>query len=672
MNKGFYAKLAASNMKKNRQFIVPYLLTGMFQVMMFYMIGALSGNPDLLSATKSNSMLIVMNMAVAIVGIFSVIMLFYADSFLMKRRKRELGLYNILGMEKRHIGRMLFWETLYACAISLAVGIGCGILFSKLIFMLAEKALHMSIGMKFYVSPVYLMMSVVLFGLIYLISFIFHLVQLKINRPVELLKGGNVGEREPKTKWIIAVLGLACLAIGYVMSLTIDNPIQALTIFFIAVLFVIAGTYLTFTAGTIALLKMLRKNRKYYYQTRHFTAVSGLIYRMKQNAVGLSSICILATAVLILVSVTFSLYGGVEKGVTNQMLGNTLLEFNVTEEMADDITVEEVLQPLEEAGYDTADSVDYYYLNLVLLKDGNTFYVDAAQMDADFYSKAAALYLMDAQDYKKMTGKEAAPEPGHVLACSLTGEALGSEIKILDSDWAVDGEMSIDGIPGIGDIVDSYAVVVPDRKSLFDIARQASVYYADYYQSDNSMTVTHSVHFDVVGNEDTQNEAIGILRDYIPEKIRDENEGYSFRILGKSKEIAEGYQFYGGFLFVGIFLAIVFMMGTVLIIYYKQMSEGFEDRDRFQIMQKVGMSHREVRQSIRSQILIVFFLPLVTAAVHMAVASPLVRKILLCFNRMDISAFAPCTVVTLLAFAVIYAIVYSLTAKVYYKIVTTK
>lgn len=672
MNRGFYAKLAVSNMKKNRQFMVPYLLTGVFMVMMFYMIGALSGNPDLLAATGSSSVLTVMRMAVAIVGIFSVIMLFYADSFLMKRRKKELGLYNILGMEKKHVGRMLFWETLYAYLIALAAGVACGILFSKLIFMLAEKALHMSFGMKFYVSLTHLRMAALLFGLIYLVSYLIHLIQLKVNRPVELLRGGNVGEREPKTKWIIAVLGLLCLAIGYFLALTIENPIQALSMFFVAVLFVIAGTYLTFTAGTIALLKMLRRNKKYYYKTKHFTAVSGLIYRMKQNAVGLSSICILATAVLVLVSVTFSLYNGVEKGVTNNMLANTRVEINVTEEKMDSVGTEDILQLLSEEGYDTANAVDYYYLSAIVLKEGDTFYVDGESLTSEFYSKAAAVYLIDAEDYKKLTGKDAVPEPGHVFCRTLSGPPLEDSVKVLNSEWIIDGEMEVDGIPGIGDIVNSYVFVVPDRTVLTDMAKQASDLYVEYYQEENSITVTHSMHFDIVGSEQTQNEGIQILQNRLPEIVQDEDGIRSYQIMGKSLEISEGYKFYGGFLFIGIFLAIVFMMGTVLIIYYKQMSEGYEDRERFQIMQKVGMSRREVRQSIRSQILIVFFLPLLTASIHMAVASPLIRKILLCFNRMDISAFGPCTVITILAFAAIYAIVYSITAKVYYKIVTEK
>lgn len=668
MSRGFYAKLAVSNMKKNRQFTVPYLLTGIFLVMMFYIIGALAGNPDM--EKISGSMQRILNLGVNVVGIFSVILLFYADSFLMKRRKKELGLYNILGMEKKHIGRTLFWETVYAWLIAVAGGIVLGILFSKLVFMFAQNAFKMQTGLNFYISTEKLLVTVALFGLIYLVSFAFHMIQLKVNRPVELLKGGNVGEREPKTKWVTAIAGIACLAIGYYLSLTIESPLKAINVFFVAVLFVIAGTYLTFTAATIALLKILRKNKKYYYKTKHFTAVSGLIYRMKQNAVGLSSICILATCVLVLVSTTFSLYRGVESGVKNSMLRNTMVEITGSEKLLGTLTADDVYEMADDSGYDITNTVDFYYGQMIVLRKGDAFIADEVSFNDQNFSLAASVYLISADNYKRLTGKDVQLERGHVLAYASTGEQM-EQVKMIDQDWTVDGKMDITGVPGIGDIIASYAFIVPDQETVWEISNQAARIYGDEYE-DYAGQITHSIHFDIKGNEETQTAGAYELSDQVGGVLKASGESHTYYVCGRAAEIADGYQTYGAFFFIGIFLAIVFMMGTVLIIYYKQMSEGFEDRERFQIMQKVGMSRREVRQSIRSQILIVFFLPLVTAAVHIAAAFPMVTKLLMCFNMTDTSMFGICTIVTLLAFAVIYAIVYSLTAKVYYRIVTIK
>lgn len=671
MSKGFYASLGASNMRKNRQFTVPYLLTGIFLVAMFYIIGALSVNPNLV-ASCGGSMQIVLDLAFKIVGIFSVIMLFYADSFLMKRRKKELGLYNILGMEKKHIGRTLLWETLYAWAIAFVGGVGCGLLFSKLVFMIAKLVFHMESKLDFYVSVEKLVVTAILFGVIYLMSFVFHLIQLKMNRPVELLKGGNVGEREPKTKWVMAVAGIGCIVVGYCMSLTIESPLAALSRFFVAVLFIIAGTYFTFTAGTIALLKMLRKNKTFYYKTTHFTAVSGLIYRMKQNAVGLSSICVLATAVLVLVSTTFSLYKGVEDAVDGKMLRNGLVEITASKDDLDQFSMDEIEQMAKEEGYEIWNRLDFYHSDLVVIKDGFSFDVDPEEIQNSNFNNVATLYLISAEDYKILTGKEVSLEKDHVLAYSSKGETF-EKADVLGHDWTVDGQMDVTDLPIVEDVVATYGFVVPDMDTVWMISEEAAAKSAEGSENVTG-GVTYSMYFDIPGDEAAQTDCVNKLYERVGDKIRtDAATGtVGYQVRGREEQFAKAYQLYGAFFFIGIFLAIVFMMGTVLIIYYKQMSEGFEDRERFLIMQKVGMSHREVRRSIRSQILIVFFLPLFTAAVHIAVVFPMIIKILSCFNMTNTSLFGICTVFTLIGFAVIYAIVYSLTAKVYYRIVTTK
>ena len=667
MSRGFYGKLAASNMKKNRRFTVPYLLSGIVLVMMFYMIGALASNPRLIEATGTNQTAYLMNMTMGIAGIFSVIMLFYADSFLMKRRKKELGLYNILGMEKKHIGKMLFWETLYAWAIAVLGGVLCGILFSKLIFMLVEKLLNISSGLNFYVSVSCIVFSAIFFGLIYLVSYILHLVQLKVNRPVELLKGSNVGEREPRTKWVIAILGAASLGIGYYMALTIESPLDAVQLFFIAVVFVIAGTYLLFTAGTIALLKMLRKNKRYYYKTNHFTAVSGLIYRMKQNAVGLASICILATMVLVLVSTTFSLYRGIETGLEKKHIRDITVELSKEDSKDGELTADDIYKITEKLGYKAENKLDYYYLEYIAVKEKNAFSADAEGFGSNNFSKASTIYLISAQDYKNLTGRDVVLEKNHALVHSSTGEREDT-YKLQGKTFTVDGEADVEGIPGTMDVVSSYTFILPDRETVDAVSKAVKTKDFDYDYG----SVSYAVLFDVPGSAQEESACRdALMKELIDAKDAAGDENF-MSVTSYAQKLEDAYQFYGGFLFIGIFLAVLFMMGTILIIYYKQMSEGFEDSSRYQIMQSVGMSRAEVRRSIRSQILIVFFLPLAAAAVHMAVGFPMITKLLQCFNMTDTSVFGVCTIVTLIVFAVIYALVYSLTAKIYYKIVTAK
>lgn len=665
MSRGFYSKLAVSNMKKNRQVTVPYLLTGVFLIMMFYMIHALAVNPALVEVAGDQRIVTIMNFTVAIVSIFAVIMLFYADSFLMKRRKKELGLFNILGMEKKHIGKMLFWESFYAWCIAMVCGVVCGVLFSKLLLMIVEKLLGIAMKLSFYVSVESIGICAVFFGALYIVSLILHLVQLKINNSVELLKGGNVGEREPKTKWPIAIIGAVCLGIGYYLALSIQSPLEALSRFFVAVLFVIGGTYFVFTAGTIALLKTLRKNKKFYYKTKHFTAVSGLIYRMKQNAVGLSSICVLASLVLVTVSTTVSLYKGIEKGIDQSMMRNSYIELSETKEGAWDLTAEDIYKKAEKLGYDTANGIDHYEFSTEATKEGNSFSVSQSTFSLD-YSKVAIMTFMSTEDYKKITGNEVFLDEGHVLAYYSLGE-IPDKIEFLGQEWTIDGEMEVTDIAAAAGAVNTYVFVVPDHDTLWQICNKIN----ENLENVAGDGVDHIIEFDIRGSSQTQKDGVSELHRWLGKKI-DQLEDGSFNTMSKEDKKEGAYQFYGGFLFVGLFLAVLFMMGTVLIIYYKQMSEGFEDRGRFQIMQSVGMSHNEVKSAIHSQILTVFFLPLIMAGIHVAVAFPMIIKMLKCFNMTDTSAFGICTVVTMIVFVVVYAVVYGLTAKVYYRIVTVK
>ncbi|MEI3339047.1 MAG: ABC transporter permease [Eubacterium sp.] len=665
MSRGFYSRLAVSNMKKNHQVTVPYLLTGVFLVMMLFMIHSLSVNPKLVEVAGDTRIQTIMNFTMGIVGIFSVIMLFYADSFLMKRRKKELGLFNILGMEKKHIGKMLFWESMYAWLFAMIGGIACGALFSRLLLLVVEKLLEITVRLSFYFSVKSALLCAIFFGILYLVSLILHLMQLKINNPVELLRSENVGEREPKTKWLIAFIGIACLAIGYYLSLSIQSPLSALNRFFVAVLFVIAGTYFVFTAGTIALLKILRRNKKFYYKTRNFTAVSGLIYRMKQNAVGLSSICILASLVLVIMSTTVSMYKGIDVGIDAEMMRNSYVEISEKEKGTWNLAAEDVYARAKELGYETANEVEYYELSLAVVETEDGYSVSESDFSFD-YSRTAMMYFLSAEDFHKFTGKEVSLEENHVLMYGSQGQ-IPDSLRLMGQDWTVDGEIDVAGLPYVNDVVNSFLLIVPEEGDLWQLCREANQNTEGEYVN----RVEHIMEFDIRGSEKTQSKGVSELNSWLQKKA--DTLEYAYCTTMSKVEKKEGaVQFYGGFLFIGLFLTVLFMMGTVLIIYYKQLSEGFEDRKRFQIMQSVGMSQSEVKASIHSQVLIVFFLPLVMAAIHVAVAFPMMIKLISCFNMTDTSAFGLCTVITMAVFVAVYAIVYSLTAKVYYRIVTAK
>lgn len=308
MNSSIYGKLALTNLKNNRKTYIPYILTAVLTVMMYYIMDGLSRN----STIGDQSLHLILVYARGVIIIFAIIFLFYTNSFLIKRRKKEIGVYNILGMGKRHIARMLIVETLVTAAASIGIGIISGTIFGKLMYLVLLKLLHYDIRMDFEVSADTLMYTLVFFLAIFIMTLVYNLFQIKISNPVELLHGGSQGEKEPKTKWLMTVFGVIALGTGYFIAITVDQPLAAIQAFFVAVVCVILGTYALFTAGSVALLKALRRNKKFYYQTKHFSAVAGMIYRMKQNAVGLANICILSTMVLVMISTTISLYVGME------------------------------------------------------------------------------------------------------------------------------------------------------------------------------------------------------------------------------------------------------------------------------------------------------------------------------------------------------------------------
>lgn len=659
-----YTKLAITNIKNNRQFYFPYLLTGIITVAMFYIMCALESNPGIQSMPGAKNLGLILRLGIGVIGIFAVIFLFYTNSFIIKRRKKELGIYNILGMEKRHIAKILSKEAFFTAIIAIGGGLVTGVLFHKLACMLLYRMIGFNGGITFSFSKKGVMITAILFAIVYLLTYIYDLFQVQLANPIELLQSGNKGEREPKTKAIMAVLGVLCLGAGYFIAITTKNPIKALTLFFVAVILVIIGTYLLFTAGSITLLKILRRNKGYYYQTKHFTSVSGMIYRMKQNAVGLANICILSTMVLVAVSTTVSLYVGVED-IMKERYPN---EINIrayydTGAPSEDSIAPIVEKSVKESGRKIRHEEDYLELYFAAIKDQGQYSLDKEKVKTAG-DRVSGFVVLTREDCKKKYNEEI-PELAENEVALITIDKTDMDTLVLENRSYHVKEIkqfqNTEDFETIADMMDEYYYVivndVQDMERLWQLQK-------DIYQ-ENSSSISRQVRLDIDGDSEQKKECFENIKTALgPEQAK-------ARILIDSRQssLDEFYQIYGGFLFLGLFLGILFLMITVLIIFYKQISEGYDDKERFSIMEKVGMSNDEVKATIRSQVRTVFFLPILMAAIHVGMAFPMIKRLLSLFGLSNTALFAGCMAGTILVFALIYLLVFLKTSKTYYKIV---
>lgn len=665
-NRGFYSRMARQGIYKNARYYIPYFLSCAGSAAMFYIMLYLNGN-SAISTMKGGAFVgVMLALGAGIIAIFSVLVLSYTNSFLMKRRERELGLYNILGMEKRHIARVLLWESVYAAGIGIAGGLLVGILLSKLLLLILCALLRFEVPFGFEVAPSSLWYTTVVFCVIFLINLMTNLRRVGFSKPIELLHSANVGEREPKTRRLLAAAGVVTLGAGYAIAIIVESPLDALALFFVAVLLVIAGTYCLFTAGSIAVLKMLRRNKGYYYKTAHFTAVSGLLYRMRRNAAGLASICILSTMVLVTVSSTLCLYIGSEEVLNGRYPRDISVSFRGPGENTRQAAIEDISRLTASEGVAAANLTVGEYMDLYLLMaDGALTWrngpADEGRIICDFVGEEA---------YAEKNGLPLTLGPGRALAQTRSlGFELPETLKVLGVDLELKPAGS--GIPAGEAALVSYVgpciSLVVCQEDLYRL-RDA---YAQLDEANGAFALRLEVGFDVDAPLQTQIELGDRLFDTIAE-----NEGgrYACAAVGVEKraETAEEYYaMYGGFFFLGIFLGLLFIMATVLIIYYKQMSEGYEDAGRFRIMQQVGMSRHEVKTSIHSQIITVFFLPLVMAGIHIAFAFRMITRLLTLFGLYNVRLFALCCLGVFLVFALAYAVIYALTARAYYRIVHT-
>ena len=673
MHKRIFSRLAKQNIRNNKSTYIPYMITCIFCIAMIYMMEFLRDCPTLDQAVRqADEVRMIVFTGEIVVEIFCIIFLIYSNSFLMKRRQKEIGLYNILGLERNHIGIVMFLETIITSIGSLAGGIAAGIIGSKLALLLLLKLLHIPSVLGFYISVKGIFTCLFMFGIIFLMILFLNLAKIHLSRPVELLRGNNTGEKEPAAKWLMALIGFICLGAGYYLAVTTESPIKAITIFLLAVILVMAGTYLLFTAGSIVILKFLRRRKSFYYRTGNFISISGMLYRMKQNAIGLASICILSTGVLLMISMTVSIYFGMNDIMLNRYPYDVDMSVTSISEDECQTAIEAFEKAIADNKVPVEKSVEEIYLDIVCSKNGDQILIKPTNTIRNSDS-VLVLSLLNQAEYERLTGISANLNDGEIFAWYPSAVQKDS-VTVDETEFTVKKWLDKNPLTCGEDAVSDNAVLVVTDEDFKKFDEMRTEMYKGVSSAPAGEDLTLHLGLDITGSE-TEKIEFGTP---VMETVKDlkKSGGLSenaWIISGiRQQEYESYYADNGSLLFIGIFLGSLFLMGTAMIIYYKQISEGYEDQKRFEIMQKVGLSRREVRSSVRRQILMVFFLPLLMAMLHITMAFPMIRRMLLLFGMTNTKLFIGCTAGTVLIFAVVYGLIYLMTARSYYHIVERK
>ena len=673
MHKGIFSRLAKQNIRNNKSTYIPYIITCIFCIAMIYMMEFLRDCPTLDQAVRqADEVRMIVFTGEIVVEIFCIIFLIYSNSFLMKRRQKEIGLYNILGLERNHIGIVMFLETIITSIGSLAGGIAAGIIGSKLALLLLLKLLHIPSVLGFYISVKGIFTCLFMFGIIFLMILFLNLAKIHLSRPVELLRGNNTGEKEPAAKWLMALIGFICLGAGYYLAVMTESPIKAITIFLLAVILVMAGTYLLFTAGSIVILKFLRRRKSFYYRTGNFISISGMLYRMKQNAIGLASICILSTGVLLMISMTVSIYFGMNDIMLNRYPYDVDMSVTSISEEECQTAIEAFEKAIADNKVPVEKSVEEIYLDIVCSKNGDQILIKPTNTIRNSDS-VLVLSLLNQAEYERLTGISANLNDGEIFAWYPSAVQKDS-VTVDETEFTVKKWLDKNPLTCGEDAVSDNAVLVVTDEDFKKFDEMRTEMYKGVSSAPAGEDLTLHLGLDITGSEtdkiDFGTPVMEVVKDLKKNGGLSENSWITSGI--RQQEYESYYADNGSLLFIGIFLGSLFLMGTAMIIYYKQISEGYEDQKRFEIMQKVGLSRREVRSSVRRQILMVFFLPLLMAMLHITMAFPMIRRMLLLFGMTNTKLFIGCTAGTVLIFAVVYGLIYLMTARSYYHIVERK
>lgn len=668
MKLGFYPKLAWSGMRKNSKLYVPYTLAGAGMAALFYIISYLSSSESLLMVGGGGNIAIILGMGKFVIAVFSLLFLFYTNSFLVRRRYKEFGLYNVLGMNKLNISRILLWETLINALISIGGGVLLGIVFSKLAELGLLNMIGSDVDFTLGVSAVAIIFTVGLFGAIYLLIYLNAVIRINLSSATELVKSENAGEKPPKANWLLGIAGVVILGAAYYIAVSIKTPLTAITLFFFAVIMVIIATYLVFIAGSVLMCRILQKNKGYYYKKNHFVSVSSMSYRMKRNGAGLASICILATMVLVMISSTTCLYFGTEDSLRARYPRNVNVSvwYNEQENMSDESVSayrDKINAAAADAGMDNA--LDYRCIATSgVLVDGG-LRTGEASITNDFiftYSSIAEAYIIPLSDYNAMSETKETLSDDEALVFAYRTDYT-SDIFAVDDGTQFKVKKVLNSMPCYsGDAMASIAT------GIYVVVSDKSFAEGDF-TSQNGSSYSWKYGFDTALSDDEEMTLAQRIYGVI-DRIDENSINSSVESIAQNR--AEFYELYGGLFFLGIILSIAFICAAVLIIYYKQISEGYEDARRFEIMQNVGMTKKEIRSSINSQLLTVFFMPLVFAGLHLGFAFPFIHKMLMLFNLNNLPLLIGTTVISFCAFALLYAVVYKITSNSYYNIVSAR
>lgn len=687
MNKGFYLKMAWGNIRKNRNIYLPYLLAASVMTALFYIQGSLCDMVDISGMKGKRMMSSLLGISTPITGIFSLVILFYVNSFVMKQRKKEFGLYNVLGMEKRHLVRLMSVEILLVAVFSLVFGISGGALFSQLFFLIFYKMIRMEADLTMVIPRGAVIETLTLFGILFCLVLLYDIVAVIRTRPVELLKSESQGEREPKVHGLAALIGVAALTGGYVIAQKVESPMEAMLWFFAAALLVIVGTYGLFMAGSIALLKWMKKRECFYYRPSSFISVSGMLYRMKQNAAGLAGICILSTMVMVTIGASLCIFSGVSEGVREEYPREYFLQMHYSEDLKPETyqdTTSDVKKlveaQMEENGSRVENMLSYTRCNMVYRKGKDGYEAEMGDLaDTNDYENLVYVQYLLREDYEANTGKKI-EIPDDVAAFYESEEGLIPGETLLFGDYSIKGKRLEEPVETAvaswySGIKKRVQVLLPGIEEMEKLTESLGKNFETYYGLEEGegpgamYFLGWNWYFDISGKQEPAEEFLEKLRSsWETEKASEW--AYISTFQNRTEEEEYLFQEYGTILFIGFFLGMIFLLATVLIIYYKQVTEGYDDRKRFVIMQDIGLSQAEVKKTIRTQVLLVFFLPLGAAGLHMAMAFKVLVKMMALFSAYNIKLFSLCIGLTVAVFALVYFLVYTVTARIYYKIVS--
>ena len=659
--RALYRRLSWGGIRKNEQRYFPFRLTGSVMVMIFYILYAMTDATWMASVRGSGWAVFVMRLGSFVIGVFSLLFLFYTNSFLVRQRYKEFGLYNVLGMDKRNISRVLFWENLYVALITLLCGFILGVAMSKAAELALMNLLHQPIDYKIRLSPRAMVITVLVYGGIFLLLLLNSLIRVRRAKPLELIKTASMGERMPKFLWVEALAGIALLGYAYYLAVSIQEPLSALIWFFAAVLLVILATYALFLAGSVVLCKLLKKNKRYYYKANHFVSVSSMMFRMRRNGAGLASICILLTTVLVMLVSTASLYIGAESSIQARYPDGITVTANWDswQTMVDNSPILEaaVRQAAGDAPIHSYRSAQTSGLltETGLYWDADTYRQEHGALRS--YDQLGTVIVLPLEDYNRMMGTQETLEDGEcLLYCS--------RLRYNWDSFALEGGPTLRVKKMLTECFDIGSAVASITPTVVVVTKDSQGFLT------GATGIFHWIcGFDAPETDREYNIALALSENL--RKLGEDIPGLQLTRIESREDNRSGfYELNGSLLFLGVMLSIVFLFAAVLIIYYKQLSEGYEDRSRFAIMRKVGMTRRDIRASINSQMLTVFASPLLMAGLHLCFAFPFLWKILMLFGLLDKVLVTWVALGCFLIFALAYALVYKLTSNTYYTIVS--